>query len=184
MRNPLASCLAPLPLSLNVRPANPSIATKLLPSISAARTQILDVILHIAHHLLPHETTTRMGALQLALMLAPSLVSGPDPREDLQLLMEFGAKVPAGLGPAGADAELEVAPQTLVGVLEMWIASLPEVHGRKGPCECGLGKAKVATGPAPAPAPVPAAPATGQHALLNAQSASTHAPPVETASSS
>ncbi|CAK9786260.1 hypothetical protein CC85DRAFT_285756 [Cutaneotrichosporon oleaginosum] len=168
--------------------------TKLIPALSQARAQLLDVVLHIAYHLLPHERATRMGARQLALMFAPSLISGPDPREDLALLMERGVAVPAGLTPArkssdsdrtgrsstSASASPQAAAlplpdteaQTLVGVLEMWITNLPALHEKEG-CDCAMiGKAS----------PVTPLAGHGPHALLNAQSAGARAPPVATAS--
>lgn len=145
-----------------------------------------------------------MGAVQLALMLAPSLVSGPDPREDLALLMEPGVMVPPGLAALaappsdkhsrkgstdsdgskaskhGSSPETSPqplpppgqAPQTLVGVLEIWIKNLPALHG-KDKCECALVGAATS----------PVTPLAGQqHALLNNQSAAARAPPVATAS--
>ncbi|GMK54253.1 hypothetical protein CspeluHIS016_0108390 [Cutaneotrichosporon spelunceum] len=137
------------------------IRSKLLLALSPARVQLLNILLNLAHSLLPYEATTRMGARQLALMLAPPLISGPDPREDLALLMEPGVMVPADLAvpppitharkdsvgsqtsqasqtlagsnpvsPETASQALPTqaqtqAPQTLVGVLDIWINNFP-----------------------------------------------------------
>lgn len=56
-----------------------------------------------------------MNAHNLAIVLAPTLLNGPDPKEDLTLLLEPD-KVKA-LAP-----ELE-GKQTLLGLLEMWIVA-------------------------------------------------------------
>ncbi|BEJ11936.1 hypothetical protein CspHIS471_0203960 [Cutaneotrichosporon sp. HIS471] len=186
------------------------ITSKLIPALSPARAQLIDVVLHLAHHLVPFETTTRMGSRQLALMLAPPLVSGPDPREDLALLMEPGVMVPPGLAvlppaasttdkhlrkdssdsqtsksaSASASASPETmpnalpvqAPQTLVGVLEIWINNFAATHG-KDKCECSLvGTSALASPPSPVTS-------QAQHTLLNAQGTSGRAPAVATASS-
>lgn len=147
-----------------------------------------------------------MGSVGLALMLAPSLISGPDPREDLPLLMEFGMKIPSGLGlkqeskdsdsSSGSEPEPPILmPQTLVGVLQMWITDLPALRGKMGPCDCGMGAQVAAAQPTTAaravaqaaqPTGPPLSPrtASGQHALLNGPGGvGTSAPPVETASS-
>ncbi|BEI96957.1 hypothetical protein CcaverHIS631_0205460 [Cutaneotrichosporon cavernicola] len=194
------------------------ITSKLIPALSPARAQLIDVVLHLAHHLVPYEAATRMGSRQLALMLAPPLLSGPDPREDLALLMEPGVMVPAGLAvplppaastadkhsrkdssdsqtsktskrssksvsaSASASASPETmpnalpaqAPQTLVGVLEIWINNFAAMHG-KDKCECSLvGTSALA---------LPLSPVTSQaqHTLPNDQGASARAPAVGTA---
>jgi hypothetical protein len=152
-----------------------------------------------------------MGPTQLALMLSPPLLSGPDPREDLALLMEPGVVLPAALtalppggrhsrsGSSGSEgsktsekskrtsksaspetapqalpAEPQQAPQTLVGVLEIWIKNWPALHA-------AIERERDEKRPAQSPV-TPVAGAGQQHALLNAQSAAARAPPVATSS--
>lgn len=107
------------------------IRSALLPALSPGRAALLAHVTHVAHHLLPHEPATRMTAQGLAITLAPTLINGPDPREDAGLCLAPGQALP-GLGVA-ADA------QTLVGVLEMWIRHWAAVDGgAEEACSCGL----------------------------------------------
>lgn len=103
-----------------------------LPALSSGRSTLLSHITHIAHHLLPSEPTTRMTAQNLAITLAPTLINGPDAREDAALCLASGQSLP-GLG-------VKADEQTLVGLLEMWIENWPQVDGEsKGVrCACGL----------------------------------------------
>lgn len=64
--------------------------------------------------------------MALAIVLAPSLILGPDPIEDAELCTLPGKKLPAGLRREkehGEDAKDRGG--TLVGVLEMWIQRDP-----------------------------------------------------------
>ncbi len=153
-----------------------------------------------------------MGPTQLALMLSPPLLSGPDPREDLALLMEPGVVLPAALaalppegrhsrsGSSGSEgsktsekskrtsksaspetasqplpAAPQQAPQTLVGVLEIWIKNWPALHA-------AIERERDEKRPVAQSPVTPVAGAGQQHALLNAQSAAARAPPVATSS--
>lgn len=104
-----------------------------LPALSSGRATLLSHIMHVAHHLLPSEPTTRMTAHALAVTLAPTLINGPDPREDAALCLAPGQSLP-GLG-------VKADEQTLVGLLEISIEKWAEVNGESPGevCECGLG---------------------------------------------
>lgn len=108
------------------------IRTVFLPALSSGRATLLSHVMHIAHHLLSFEPSTRMTAQGLAITLAPTLINGPDPREDAALCLAPGQSLP-GLG-------VKADEQTLVGLLEMWIKNWAVVDGEaKGEvCECGL----------------------------------------------
>lgn len=108
------------------------IRTQFLPALSPGRATLLNHVVHIAHHLLSSEPATRMGAHALAITLAPTLINGPDPREDTALCLAPGQALP-GLG-------VKAEEQTLVGLLEMWIRNWAEVDGEPEgtQCSCGL----------------------------------------------
>lgn len=108
------------------------IRTVFLPALSSGRSTLLSHIMHVAHHLLPSEPTTRMTAQNLAITLAPTLINGPDAREDAALCLAPGQSLP-GLG-------VKADEQTLVGLLEMWIENWPQVDGERAGerCECEL----------------------------------------------
>jgi hypothetical protein len=109
---------------------------------------VLEYIIHTLHHLSTHEAITRMSPLALAIVLAPSLIRGPDPLDDGELCLEPGKVLPSALRIAaktpGGDGEREAERRrgnTLVGVLEMWIREYPAVSkdepsGDAQPCRC------------------------------------------------
>lgn len=67
-----------------------------------------------------HEAQTKMAPLALAIVLAPSLINGPDPLADAEMCLQPGKSLPLALrGVKGGEEEGEKG--TLVGLLEMWI---------------------------------------------------------------
>lgn len=130
------------------------IRTVLLPALSPARAAVLSHAIHVAHHLVPYEQTTRMSSLALAIVLAPAMISG-DPREDAAMCLQPGRSLPPGLlGDAIIDAE--EGDNTLVGLLQTWISDYPAVAGEPvRRCQC-----RIASGASGAQTPVPGSPAT------------------------
>ncbi|KAL1409632.1 hypothetical protein Q8F55_003628 [Vanrija albida] len=114
------------------------IRTNLIPSLSPARVLVLTHLTHIGHHLLAHEDRTRMGATNLAIVIAPSLINGQDPRVDAALCLEPGKSLPPSLMPP--DWAESGGTQTLVGLLQLWISEWPAVAeftvSKNGWCDC------------------------------------------------
>lgn len=79
-----------------------------------------------------------MGATNLAIVFAPSLISGQDPRVDAALCLEPGKSLPPSLMPPGwAESG---GTQTLVGLLQLWISEWPAIAeftvSKNGWCDC------------------------------------------------
>lgn len=109
-------------MSFDVEPADSSIPA-LVNALSPERSAVLQHVIHTAHHVLKHPQT-RMDAKNLAIVLSPILING-DPREDMTLLVDVGK---AQGGTPGVEGK-----QTLVGLLEMWIAGWDD-----GQCKLAL----------------------------------------------
>ena len=78
-----------------------------------------------------------MSPLALAIVLAPTIISGPNPLEDAALCMEPVKSLPADmLRMAGAEGRKagggEGGGGTVVGILEMWIRDWPSESAEKG----------------------------------------------------
>lgn len=63
-----------------------------------------------------------MTPLAFAIVLAPALLNGSNPLEDVELCMEPGKRLPKGLGGGQVAQDSGAGGSgTLVGVLRMWI---------------------------------------------------------------
>jgi hypothetical protein len=116
-----------------------------LPLLSPSQHLLLTYLTHLLHHLAQHEATTRMSPLALAIVIAPSLISGPDPLEDAAMCMKPGRSLPAAMLRNSDTTKKERGGGggggTIVGVLEMWIRDWPDVSGEgrkneKAVCRC------------------------------------------------
>ena len=84
--------------------------------MSFAQRILLSYLAHMLHHLAQHESETKMSALALAIVLAPTLISGPSPLEDAQLCLEAGRTLPAAmLRAAGKPVDEGAGEGTVVG---------------------------------------------------------------------
>ncbi|KAK8845315.1 hypothetical protein IAR55_006028 [Kwoniella newhampshirensis] len=113
--------------------ATPSdIRTAFLPTLLPAVRLIIEYVVHILHHLSIHEASTKMSPLNLAIVIAPTLISGPDPLEDAEMCLEPGKSLPAAMRQlAGAQRKSQSGGNgTVVGLLEMWIKNRSAVSGR------------------------------------------------------
>lgn len=71
-----------------------------------------------------------MSALGLAIVLAPTLINGPDLLEDAELCCEAGKTLPAAMLEQAGSAEKHVgADGTVVGALMMWIKDWVSISG-------------------------------------------------------
>ncbi len=77
-----------------------------------------------------------MSPLALAIVVAPSLISGPDPLEDAALCLGQGKSLPPAMLRMNGKKDDGVAGGgdggTVVGMLEMWIRGWPAVRGDEG----------------------------------------------------
>ncbi|WRT63479.1 uncharacterized protein IL334_000384 [Kwoniella shivajii] len=105
------------------------IRTRFLSSLQSPRSQLLSYMVHILHHLSLHSSTTKMTALNLSIVLAPVLISGPDPVEDTILCLEPSKPLPIGLKIMAEENGLKGGQGTLVGLLELWIKHYPFISG-------------------------------------------------------
>ncbi|WVR03411.1 hypothetical protein IAU60_000402 [Kwoniella sp. DSM 27419] len=115
----------------------------ILPPASAA---LLDYLTHMLHHLSHHVEATKMTPMNLAIVIAPVLISGPDPIQDTLMCLDPSKPVPAGLQSMAAKAatsagvaegQVVTDSGTVVGMLEMWIRDWPMVsQGAQGRCQC------------------------------------------------
>ncbi|WVQ76476.1 hypothetical protein IAR50_006144 [Cryptococcus sp. DSM 104548] len=125
---------------------------KLLPP---AHALLLTALVSTLHALTAHEATTKMGALNLAIVLAPTLIGGggggggsggegegeeaeKERVADMAMCLERGRKLPGALlkaagiaaGPGkGEGEEGDGGDGTVVSLLEMWISNYPAISG-------------------------------------------------------
>ncbi|WWC97213.1 hypothetical protein V866_004092 [Kwoniella sp. B9012] len=113
------------------------IKTKFIPSLSPSTSLLLNYLIDLLYHLSLHSETTRMTSLNLAIVIAPVLINGPDPIEDTILCLEPSKPVPPGLRKIAEINGLNLTPEegadegqkdnTLVGMLDMWIKDYPSI---------------------------------------------------------
>ncbi|KAL7419964.1 hypothetical protein Q5752_004927 [Cryptotrichosporon argae] len=132
---------------------------QLLETLPSPTHAVLAHVVHLAHHLVPHEPATKMSASALAIVLAPTLISS-DPLADAAMCLEPGKALPSalrglaasaggveasagGVGKAGGGEAGAEGSQTLVGLLALWITNYAEVEGTHGPCGCPWGRGEV-----------------------------------------
>ncbi|EAL18012.1 hypothetical protein CNBK0330 [Cryptococcus deneoformans B-3501A] len=114
------------------------IKERLFPLLPPSHILILHYLTYVLHRLTAFEDSTKMNALNLAIVVAPTLISGPDPLEDAGMCLESGKKLPLAMLVAAGKApeesvkgkEVETSGQgTVVGMLELWIREYPSVSG-------------------------------------------------------
>ncbi|WVQ80980.1 hypothetical protein IAT38_003087 [Cryptococcus sp. DSM 104549] len=110
------------------------ITERFLPALPPSYRDTLAYIIHMLHHLAAFEPATKMSPLNLAIVLAPALIAGPDPLEDAGMCLAQGKKLPGAMlarrAAAGGEGEGEKEVEgdgTVVGVLEMWIWHYPSL---------------------------------------------------------
>jgi len=97
----------------------PSLHSHFLSRLSSGERLVLSYIIDLLHDILRYEPSTKMSSLALAIVLAPTLIKGPDPLEDASLCLEPGKKLPEGM--IGSGRFNDMGGNTVVGVLEMGI---------------------------------------------------------------
>ncbi|OXG44027.1 hypothetical protein C359_01133 [Cryptococcus neoformans Bt120] len=114
------------------------IKERLFPRLPPSHIVILHCVIYILHRLTAFKDSTKMNALNLAIVVAPTLISGPDRLEDASMCLEPGKKLPLAMLVAAGKApeesikgkEVEMSGQgTVVGMLELWIREYPYVSG-------------------------------------------------------
>ncbi|OCF59805.1 hypothetical protein L486_02478 [Kwoniella mangroviensis CBS 10435] len=111
------------------------IKTRFIPSLSSSTSLLLNYLIDLLHQLSLYCETTRMNSLNLAIVIAPVLIHGPDPIEDTILCLEPSKPIPPGLRKMAEINGLNLATEegvdegqrsnTLVGMLDMWIKDYP-----------------------------------------------------------
>ena len=112
--------------------ANDRIHSVLVPALSPPAKTILEYVVRIMADLSFYESSTKMSALALAIVVAPTLINGDDPLEDAEMCLSPGKTLPVGLRKVreGNDGEESVGKGgTLVGLLKMWIEEVAEQSG-------------------------------------------------------
>ncbi|KIR63830.1 hypothetical protein I314_03236 [Cryptococcus bacillisporus CA1873] len=118
------------------------IKERLFPHLPPSHILILQYVTYVLHRLTAFEDSTKMNALNLAIVVAPTLISGPDPLDDASMCLAPGKKLPlAMLVAAGKASEervkgrgVETSGQgTVVGMLEMCIREYHCVSGDLDP---------------------------------------------------
>ncbi|WWC85640.1 uncharacterized protein L201_000506 [Kwoniella dendrophila CBS 6074] len=102
---------------------------KFIPSLSTSNRQILSYLIHLFHDLSLHAEQTKMTSLNLAIVIAPVLISGLDPIEDTILCLEPDKPLPVGLKAMAEKNGIKSGQGTLVGLLELWIQNYLEISG-------------------------------------------------------
>lgn len=102
--------------------ADQSLQQRFILGLPTSTQTILELVLQIMADLAKFESATKMTPLAFAIVLAPALLSGSNPLEDVELCLEPGKRLPKGLGGEGAKSDTSPGGGgTLVGVLKMWI---------------------------------------------------------------
>ncbi|ODN96949.1 hypothetical protein I350_07924 [Cryptococcus amylolentus CBS 6273] len=136
------------------RVALPSDIPQFLNKLPPSHTLLLTAVVSLLHALAKHEPTTKMSALNLAIVLAPTLIGGPDKVVDMGMCLERGKKLPLGMrervegrgrdGEGGGEreggGEEGEGDGTVVGLLEIWITNYPSISGETPieKMECGV----------------------------------------------
>nr|XP_031863737.1 uncharacterized protein CI109_000989 [Kwoniella shandongensis]KAA5530809.1 hypothetical protein CI109_000989 [Kwoniella shandongensis] len=104
----------------------------LIPALSPAVRSVLDYVVRILYDLSKHESVTKMSPFNLAIVIAPCLISGPDPLEDAEMCLAPGKTLPAAMRQlaGGGKKDRDGGEGTVVGFLDLWIRNYPAVSGR------------------------------------------------------
>ena len=89
----------------------------ILPRLFASENGLLSYLAHLIAKLAEHEPTTKMSSIALSIVIAPSLICGPDPLQDAALCLASGQKLPSAI--IGSHEILE-GDGTVVGMLVLW----------------------------------------------------------------
>ena len=101
-------------------------------TLSRSQSLILTFLTHLLHHLSQYTSYTKMCPLGLSIVLAPTLIKGPNPLEDAALCLEQGKSLPAAMLEMAREQEVQVGPGgTVVGVIDMWVRNWPALSGAK-----------------------------------------------------